>query len=59
MPDLPETSTPAVLARLARIEERLDALEAALGQVKEEPRPSEDEVHRLAWAVKHGRQRPW
>lgn len=64
-PPEPETGAPAetlppqadLAAVLARIDDRLAALEAARGGT--DTKPSEDDVARLAWAVKHGRQRPW
>lgn len=61
MTSLP-VDVPSVAARLARLEERLAALEAAVGMIvgsHVDPKPTEDELSRLEWAVKHGRQRPW
>lgn len=49
----PQADLPAILAR---IDERLDALEAALGA---EAEVSRDELAKVAWAVRHGRKRPW
>lgn len=62
MPDVPAVPavpvpTPSELAEaIVRIEARLDALELAVTQ---RDAGRSDEVAKLAWAVKHGRQRPW
>lgn len=42
-------------AVLARIDERLDALEAAVGQEDSK----QAELAKVEWAIKHGRKRPW
>jgi hypothetical protein len=51
---------------LEGIEARLDALEAAVGketvradELAKHEAAREDELSKLAWAAKHGRQRPW
>lgn len=49
----PQADLPAVLAR---IDERLAALEAALGT---EEAISRDELAKVDWAIRHGRKRPW
>lgn len=58
---------PAELAEMiAEIDRRLTALEAAVDveadrgdQLAENEVAREDELAKLAWAAKHGRQRPW
>ena len=37
----------------------VDALEVAVGQDHESIAVRNDDVDRLAWAVAHGRKRPW
>jgi hypothetical protein len=57
----------AELAELiVEIDRRLTALEAAVGaetaradELAEKEAAREDELSKLAWAAKHGRQRPW
>lgn len=49
----PQADLPAVLAR---IDERLAALEAAVGT---EEAISRDELAKVDWAIRHGRKRPW
>lgn len=51
---------------IAEIDRRLTALETAVGKeaaraddLAENEKAREDELSRLAWAAKHGRQRPW
>lgn len=47
-----EVAAPSLEDRLAALEERLAGLEAIAGD-------RSDTVAKLAWAMKHGRQRPW
>lgn len=51
---------------IAEIDRRLTALETAVGEeaaraddLAENEKVRNDELSRLAWAAKHGRQRPW
>jgi hypothetical protein len=48
---------------LDSIEARLDALEAAAktrsAELTKKEAARDDELSKLAWAAKHGRQRPW
>jgi len=56
VPPVVPAGPPADLAViLARIDERLDALEAAVGKES----ANRDELAKVAWAVQHGRKRPW
>jgi hypothetical protein len=48
-------SLPDLVERLARLEERVAALETAAG----EEGVRSDELAKVAWAVAHGRKRPW
>lgn len=47
---------PDLAERLARLEGRVAALEM-IAASREEVR--DDELAKVAWAVKHGRKRPW
>lgn len=59
--------SPAELAEIiAEIDRRLTALETAVDveaaradDLAENEKVRNDELSRLAWAAKHGRQRPW
>lgn len=51
---------------VAEIEDRLAAVEAAVGveavradELAKKETARADELSKLAWAAKHGRQRPW
>jgi hypothetical protein len=56
----PVESLPELADAVARMDERLGALEDAADTTTEAPAVTpNDELARLAWAVKHGRQRPW
>jgi hypothetical protein len=46
---------PELAERLARLEARVTALEEAAGQEA----VRSDELAKVAWAVAHGRKRPW
>jgi hypothetical protein len=48
-------SLPELAERLARLEARVTALEEAAGQEA----VRSDELAKVAWAVAHGRKRPW
>ena len=57
---------PDVAERLARLEERVAALEAAasleaarVAELTKNEDVRSDELARVAWAVAHGRKRPW
>lgn len=57
-PDPPKLPLPPleVAAALQALETRVAALEDALTHRNAQ---AQDELARVAWAVKHGRQRPW
>lgn len=68
MPDPPPLPDPpltlvervdALEAYVARNEARISALEATLGETQVVAVEKDDVLAKLAWAVKHGRQRPW
>jgi hypothetical protein len=63
---MPVLSLKELTEALTRIEERLDRLEAAIddeavraGDAAKQEEIRADELSKLAWAAKHGRQRPW
>jgi hypothetical protein len=63
MPELPDIPAESLVERLEALEayvvrndQRISALEATLGQAQAE---DHDTLDRLAWAVQHGRKRPW
>jgi hypothetical protein len=65
-PDVVVPSLPDVADRLARLEERVTSLEAAAGreaarvaELAENEVVRSDELAKVAWAVAHGRKRPW
>lgn len=64
MPPVP--SLPELAGLVAEIDRRLAALEKAVGEeaarseeLAEKDAARKVELSKLAWAAKHGRQRPW